>query len=180
MAVVERLSQLQQQTPVEDTAMEHAAAVIQARFRGKMARDEVIKARKIDEQRRGRIQNRRKSHAEREMLQTLQQGSTLEQLTEVAQMKRALIEATHSPWVIDPNYAEWTQWWDLGMMALLIVVLFMTPFEVAFLSPKVDALFCINRLFDFMFMADLGINFFLAYQNGPEKGGTWRRFQSRQ
>ena len=86
---------------------------------------------------------------------------------------QAIRDATYNRWVIDPNYALWTGWWDLGMMVLLTVVLFVTPYEVAFLSPNVDALFVINRVFDAIFMSDLVINFFLAYQNGPEKGSTW-------
>ena len=86
---------------------------------------------------------------------------------------QAIRDATYNRWVIDPNYALWTGWWDLGMMVLLTVVLFVTPYEVAFLSPNFDALFVINRVFDAIFMSDLVINFFLAYQNGPEKGSTW-------
>ena len=76
-------------------------------------------------------------------------------------------------WVIDPNHSEWTAYWDLMMMTLLTIVLFLTPYEVAFLAPSVGVLFAINRVLDLIFICDLVIQFFLAYQNGPEKGSTW-------
>ena len=75
--------------------------------------------------------------------------------------------------MIDPNHAEWTAYWDLMMMLLLTVVLFLMPYEVAFLVPSLDALFVINRLIDLIFTCDRVIQFFLAYQNGPDKGNTW-------
>ena len=58
-------------------------------------------------------------------------------------------------------------------MALLTVVLFLTPYEVAFLAPSVGVLFIINRVLDLVFFCDMVIQFFLAYQNGPEEGSTW-------
>ena len=87
--------------------------------------------------------------------------------------EQAIRNATAVGWVIDPNHAEWTAYWDLMMMMLLTVVLFLTPYEVAFLAPSVDALFAINRALDLIFICDLVIQFFLAYQNGPDKGSTW-------
>ena len=75
--------------------------------------------------------------------------------------------------MIDPNNSEWTAYWDLMMMALLTIVLFLTPYEVAFLAPSVNGLFAVNRVLDLIFICDLVIQFFLAYQNGPEKGNTW-------
>ena len=76
-------------------------------------------------------------------------------------------------WVIDPNHSEWTAYWDLMMMSLLTIVLFLTPYEVAFLAPKVGVLFAINRALDLIFICDLVLQFFLAYQSGPEKGSRW-------
>jgi hypothetical protein len=87
--------------------------------------------------------------------------------------EQAIRNATAGGWVIDPNHADWTAYWDLMMMALLTVVLFLTPYEVAFLAPSVGVLFAINRVLDLIFICDLVMQFFLAYQNGPEKGSTW-------
>ena len=96
--------------------------------------------------------------------------------------KQAIRNATTGGWAIDPNASEWTAYWDLMMMALLTVVLFLTPYEVAFLEAPsgwentlTDGLFWVNRAFDAAFLADLIINFFLAYQNPPSKGNTWVR-----
>ena len=88
--------------------------------------------------------------------------------------EQAIRYATESRgWVIDPNHSEWTAYWDLMMMTLLTIVLFLTPYEVAFLAPSVGVLFAINRVLDLIFICDLVMQFFLAYQNGPEKGSTW-------
>jgi len=97
-------------------------------------------------------------------------------LADVEVMKKAMAAAAGSPWVIDPTRDEWTQWWDLFMMAMLTVILFLTPYEVAFLEGgTIDGLFVVNRGFDVLFIIDLLINFFLAYQNGPDQGSTWVR-----
>ena len=87
--------------------------------------------------------------------------------------KQAIRNATTGGWAIDPNASEWTAYWDLMMMALLTVVLFLTPYEVAFLAPSVGVLFVINRVLDLIFFCDMVIQFFLAYQSGPEQGSTW-------
>ena len=57
--------------------------------------------------------------------------------------------------VIDPRTSEWTQWWDLIIVTLLVVVLFLTPYEVAFLPPRIDVLFGVNRVFDLIFFCDM-------------------------
>lgn len=41
--------------------------------------------------------------------------------------------------------------WDFVMVACLLFTAVITPYEVAFLSSKLNALFVINRLVDLMF-----------------------------
>ena len=147
--------------------MERSAAKIQAHYRGK--RD-----RAIVEVKRVRAEFIARSKAERDLMFAMRTQSTLANLTDVKAMTAAIRNATETRgWVIDPNHAEWTAYWDLMMMLLLTVVLFLMPYEVAFLVPSLDALFVINRLIDLIFFCDLVIQFFLAYQNGPDKGNTW-------
>ena len=147
--------------------MERSAAKIQAHYRGK--RD-----RAIVEVKRVRAEFIARSKAERDLMFAMKTQSTLANLTDVKAMTAAIRNATETRgWVIDPNHAEWTAYWDLMMMLLLTVVLFLMPYEVAFLVPSLDALFVINRLIDLIFACDLVIQFFLAYQNGPDKGNTW-------
>ena len=147
--------------------MERSAAKIQAHYRGK--RD-----RAIVEVKRVRAEFIARSKAERDLMFAMKTQSTLANLTDVKAMTAAIRNATETRgWVIDPNHAEWTAYWDLMMMLLLTVVLFLMPYEVAFLVPSLDALFVINRLIDLIFICDLVIQFFLAYQNGPDKGNTW-------
>ncbi|OQS03787.1 hypothetical protein THRCLA_03918 [Thraustotheca clavata] len=53
--------------------------------------------------------------------------------------------------------------WDILSIALLLFTAIVTPFETAFLSPSVDALFVINIFVDCCFVMDMLIRFFLAY-----------------
>ena len=45
---------------------------------------------------------------------------------------------------------------------MLFFIATVTPFEVGFLSMKVDPLFYINRVVDAVFIMDIVLNFFLA------------------
>ena len=83
-------------------------------------------------------------------------------LTEVSSMRAAIEKSmTHNPLLIDPRTSEWTQWWDLVIVTLLVVVLFLTPYEVAFLrGGSIDVLFGVNRLFDLIFFLSVIIIFF--------------------
>jgi len=62
------------------------------------------------------------------------------------------------------------KYWDPLMGVFLIFISLVTPFEVAFLTPKYDGLFAINRAIDIMFLIDIILHFFLPYQTA---GGHW-------
>jgi hypothetical protein len=56
--------------------------------------------------------------------------------------------------LIDPN-SPFMRKWDLTSLALLQFVMVVTPYEVAFMDTKVDAMFVINRLIDLYFISDM-------------------------
>ena len=58
--------------------------------------------------------------------------------------------------VLDPN-ALFMKKWDAIMMLLLVFTALFTPFEVAFMETRLDAVFWINRVVDLGFMVDIGI-----------------------
>jgi potassium voltage-gated channel Eag-related subfamily H protein 7 len=64
--------------------------------------------------------------------------------------------------IVDPNTQRMNNW-DVTMMMLLVFTAFVTPFEVAFLSTEVNALFWINRFIDMLFLCDLVLNFMISY-----------------
>lgn len=70
--------------------------------------------------------------------------------------------------LIDPN-SEFMRNWDLLSMGFLLFVMFVTPFEVAYLTTELNVLFFINRLIDVFFISDMVIQFFLMYRD-EEKG----------
>jgi hypothetical protein len=60
--------------------------------------------------------------------------------------------------------------WDKLMLVLLMYTAVVTPCEVAFSNKlKYDALFVINRMVDFCFLLDMGVNFNLAYLNQEDQ-----------
>ena len=72
--------------------------------------------------------------------------------------------------VIDPNGAA-MQRWDGIMCVLLVFTAIWTPFEVAFLHTKLDAVFWLNRAVDIGFAIDIWINVRLSYYD--EVKGMW-------
>ena len=70
--------------------------------------------------------------------------------------------------LLDPRTSKFLGYWDVvGLSALIFTALF-TPFEIANLPPSKSALseiFIINRIVDTIFIADLCLQFFLAYED---------------
>ena len=76
--------------------------------------------------------------------------------------------------IIHPRTAKWLQWWDAVSFACLLFTASVTPFEVTLLpsvalqalpsQPQHLGLFLVNRLVDLFFLADLCLNFFMAYR----------------
>ena len=52
----------------------------------------------------------------------------------------------------------------------LLFTLVVTPFEVAYIEPKFDALYGINRLVDLLFLTDLICQFFSPYYDSQMGG----------
>ena len=77
-------------------------------------------------------------------------------------------------WMLDPS-SEFIIKWDKLMVVLLLFVSFVTPFEVAFLPTKPDALFVINRIVDLGFIIDMVFQFFLPYFDADDLVFVWNR-----
>ena len=73
---------------------------------------------------------------------------------------------------LDPH-GKWLQRWDALLGTALLFTAAITPFEVALLVDGGSALFWTNRTIDLVFLVDLVMQFFIAFQEPPEKGGTW-------
>jgi len=60
--------------------------------------------------------------------------------------------------------SDFQEVWDFVLLACMGYVVFITPYEVAFLgSPSlVDFVFWVNRLIDLIFLVDLGLQFFIV------------------
>ena len=72
--------------------------------------------------------------------------------------------------VIDPNSPAMVHW-DGFMMLLLLFTAVFTPFEVAFLTTRLDFIFWLNRFVDLGFAADISINMRLSFYD--EGKGMW-------
>lgn len=71
---------------------------------------------------------------------------------------------------IDPR-SGFSRNWDNAMVLCLLFTAFVTPYEIAFLGTGTGVLLYVNRLVDFLFVCDMGINFFLAFMDDEE--GQW-------
>jgi len=99
---------------------------------------------------------------------------------EVAIIK-AQITQLNGRWIIHPRDSKWTQQWDAVSFLCILFTAIVTPFEIGVMPPQQVStldfaglvLFVINRVVDVFFMADLALNFFLAYQEDHGKGGQW-------
>lgn len=72
--------------------------------------------------------------------------------------------------VLDPS-AKIMVRWDLATTLCLFFTIFVTPYEVAFLETKLNALFWINRFVDLIFTIDIGFTFHLMYVDA--ESGKW-------
>lgn len=81
--------------------------------------------------------------------------------------KLTLSERMDSSGIIEPD-GEFSRQWDLVTAILLVFVAIVTPFELGFLTTRIDTtpgliLFVINRVVDFLFIVDIGIQANTAY-----------------
>ena len=74
---------------------------------------------------------------------------------------------TDRVFVIDPRESAILSFWDGVTTIALVYTALLTPFEVGFLqaSTTIDAWFIINRVLDLIFVADMGLQFFVVYQS---------------
>mmetsp|Transcript_49419 Transcript_49419/g.124462 ORF Transcript_49419/g.124462 Transcript_49419/m.124462 type:complete len:705 (-) Transcript_49419:116-2230(-) len=65
--------------------------------------------------------------------------------------------------VIDPSESRFLNIWDFVTFVLLTITAWLSPFETAFLEPRLDPLFFFDRALDTAFMVDMILQFFIAY-----------------
>mmetsp|Transcript_9239 Transcript_9239/g.30508 ORF Transcript_9239/g.30508 Transcript_9239/m.30508 type:complete len:771 (+) Transcript_9239:118-2430(+) len=90
------------------------------------------------------------------------------EMSAVAQPDQFRASLQHSKWVVSGNHPR-MQNWDVTMLLLLLFTSLVTPYEVAFLETRLNALFILNRCVDCAFLVDMILNFFLSYPDSREK-----------
>jgi hypothetical protein len=83
-------------------------------------------------------------------------------------------------WVLHPDKNRFLGRWDMLTSLALIYTATVTPFETSFIPPVVgpaawmDLWFLVNRCLDVIFLLDMTLQFFVAYQTGNSFGeGAW-------
>jgi len=82
----------------------------------------------------------------------------------------------HTPWLIDPRRSKFIGYWDAIITLALAFTALVTPFEVALLPVKIDALFVINRVVDAVFLSNIIIQFCTMAESGSSSshaGSVW-------
>lgn len=87
---------------------------------------------------------------------------------QMADVVRLALKTDH--FLLNPC-CQYMQVWDLIVLVCMIFIVFITPFEVAFLQTTLfDPLFFINRIIDTVFIKDMVMNFFIVYRDTDEHG----------
>ncbi|CAE8733498.1 unnamed protein product, partial [Polarella glacialis] len=80
--------------------------------------------------------------------------------------------------IIDPM-SSYMKGWDVVLVACLVFTALVTPFEISFLKPKIDWLYVVNRVVDFVFVKDMVMQFFMKVQKHTRQGTVWVRDRRR-
>jgi len=75
--------------------------------------------------------------------------------------------------IINPRTSKWMPYWDFISFTALLFTAVATPIEVCFVNDGEVGWFIINLLVNMFFIVDMIMNFFMAYQMAPNKGGVW-------
>ena len=184
MACTPEVGVLRQVLPPEQrsSVMEwKAAVVIQATVRMKVAR---IRVQRMERGARQQHVLRRNKHLieARKALFDAQHGSDkAEAFRQSVQRNRALVEKTRRNHflVLHPvKHARYLGKRDIVTSLALIYTATFIPFEVSFIPPTVgvaawsEGWFLVNRVLDLVFLCDLTLSFFIAYEAQARNGGA--------
>ena len=80
--------------------------------------------------------------------------------------------------VVHPRQTPWFGYWDVVTTLALLYTAIITPFEAGFIGTVygpaawADIWFLINRVLDLVFLFDLVLQFFVAYETRDDRGGS--------
>lgn len=81
---------------------------------------------------------------------------------------------TQKPWyVINPDTSTWATAWQGVVAAALIFVAFVTPVQVGLFELQLDMLMILSFCVDFVFFADMIVQFFTTYSRDTSDGIVW-------
>jgi hypothetical protein len=75
--------------------------------------------------------------------------------------------------VINPRTSKWVAHWDATTFLALLCTAVVTPFEVALVQKSSMIWFVGNWVINSVFIVDMFLQFFMAYQEDASKGGMW-------
>ena len=75
--------------------------------------------------------------------------------------------------IINPRTSKWVPLWDTATFMCLMFTAIITPFEVCIIQEPGVIWSVVNWVVNSFFIADMVLQFFLAYQESPKKGARW-------
>ena len=121
----------------------------------------------------GRLSRQNSNHSNGSAAST----STPEFISHVAVVRQQI--KGHNRYTIDPRHSRWITNWDFIILMSMFYTSLVTPVEICLLdsagrgSTSYYAVLFFNQVISMIFLLDLCINFFLAYQETPAQGGRW-------
>jgi hypothetical protein len=73
--------------------------------------------------------------------------------------------------VIHPEERLWSTW-CLGMVFPMTHTSIVTPYYIGMMQEPPTSIFVLDRIVDFLFVVDLGLNFMLAYRSSITGGAN--------
>ena len=84
---------------------------------------------------------------------------SLRDMNDLSKIQEAVNSQKNAPWYIMHPESRFMTGWDLFTGVALIFTALITPYELAFLEPELNALFVVNRLIDLTFVIDMVFQF---------------------
>ena len=98
---------------------------------------------------------------------------SLRDMNDLSKIQEAVNSQKNAPWYIMHPESRFMTGWDLFTGVALIFTALITPYELAFLEPELNALFVVNRLIDLTFVIDMVFQFLTMHRLTDDEVSTW-------
>eukprot|EP00927_Polykrikos_kofoidii_P047671 TRINITY_DN41946_c0_g1_i1.p1 TRINITY_DN41946_c0_g1~~TRINITY_DN41946_c0_g1_i1.p1 ORF type:complete len:685 (-),score=103.57 TRINITY_DN41946_c0_g1_i1:15-2039(-) len=78
-----------------------------------------------------------------------------------------------SRFVMNPSNSAFMRYWDTAIVFAIVWVAIVVPLQVGILETRVDVVLVVSSVIDFIFLIDMGLQFFIMYSRRTDFGYVW-------